>query len=44
MEHVAHEWSGRALDLWHNASATDFAALMLSVIICGWFVSRYSQR
>ena len=32
------------LELWQNASLPDYAGLVLTIVILGWFISRYGRK
>jgi hypothetical protein len=32
------------LELWQNASLTDYAGLVLAMILFSWFISRYGRK
>lgn len=44
METHMRYWSGAVLDLWQTATPADFGALMLGVIVFGWFIGRYFRN
>lgn len=44
MERIADSVLSKLLDLWYGASPADFGAVVLSVIVCGWFVGRYFRE
>ncbi|GEM_PF-2192391 len=44
MNNLMNETTIYFLELWQDASLTDYAGLVLTIVILGWFVSRYGRK
>jgi hypothetical protein len=44
MDYLMNKITIYFLELWQNASLTDYAGLVLAVVISGWFISRYGRK
>ena len=41
MEQTVRTWGDAAFSAWQNATLIDYAHIVLSIIVLGWFVGRY---
>jgi hypothetical protein len=44
MNYLMNETTIYFLELWQNASPTDYLGLVLTIVIFAWFVSRYDRK
>ncbi len=44
MKYLIEDIAVYFLELWQNASLTDYSGLVLAVVVVGWFISRYGRK